>query len=95
MYPLYTPVIVIPSFLSFPFLISFDGSYVDLEVIYTSVALCQLLPSFYFLFLISCLMSRFGRDLALGLDCFDSWMYIKQVLVSRNDANLFFFSLPI
>lgn len=65
MYPLYTPVIVIPSFLSFSFLLS-DFSHVDLEVIYTSVVLCQLLPSFYFLSL-DCLMLRFGRDLALGL----------------------------
>ena len=48
MYPLYTPVIVIPSFLSFSFLLS-DFSHVDLEVIYTSVVLSQLLPSFLFL----------------------------------------------
>lgn len=53
MYPLYTPVIVIPSFLSpFSSVLSFsdDISHAVLEVIYISAALCQLVLSFYFLF---------------------------------------------
>jgi hypothetical protein len=69
-----------------------DVSYLDLEVIYTSAVLCQLFTFIYFLSLDFSNLAFFGRDQALGLfNCFDSWMmYIKQVLVSRNDANLFF-----
>lgn len=84
------------SFLSFAiFLLSYslynDVSYLDLEVIYTSAVLCQLFTFLYFLSLDFSNLT-FLADLALGLfNCFDSWMmYVKQVLVSRNDANLFF-----